>query len=181
MQFELSLKGQQAIRDGLVKYNYLMSTVNNCDITQNEDFKRVYNNFYRMRQRPAMFYNTYYQFMEDNKQSGVNFEKTLTYFYETLGRVEASFSSKLVATINPKMPVWDKYVLENLGLTPPSSTSKNRLEALVNIYDKITEYYDEYLGSEKCMYELEYFDKLFPDQNSLSKLKKIDLIRWQTR
>lgn len=29
--------------------------------------------------------------------------------------VEVSFASKLIATVSPEEPIWDKYVLKNLG------------------------------------------------------------------
>jgi hypothetical protein len=36
------------------------------------------------------------------------------------GKLEASFASKLLATIDPNLPVWDKHVLRNTGLKAPS-------------------------------------------------------------
>jgi hypothetical protein len=53
--------------------------------------------------------------MERNKENPPSFEKTITYIYEELDRFEASFSSKLVATLNPAMPIWDSVVLKNFG------------------------------------------------------------------
>ena len=36
--------------------------------------------------------------------------------YKEIGNIEASFSSKMIATIDPNMPIWDRYVMQNLCL-----------------------------------------------------------------
>lgn len=63
--------------------------------------------------------------MERMKKVNVSFEEVLQYLYSDLGRVEPSFSSKLVATIDDSKPVWDVHVLNNLGLKQPYYTSKS--------------------------------------------------------
>ena len=90
--------------------------------------------------------------------------------------VEASFSSKMIATLNPQMPIWDKYVLQNLGLKAPYSYAKNRLTKVVRLYDQIIQWYD----TEEAKHCLEIFNQHYPNVE-MTDTKKIDWILWGTR
>lgn len=110
----------------------------------------------------------------------MTFEEILRFFWERLGRVEASFSSKLLATVNPDMPVWDREVLKNLGLKPPLFHDRYRIAKTEKLYNAIIRWYSTYLKTERGKSQLLAFDQRFP-QSGISDLKKIDLILWQTR
>ena len=106
----------------------------------------------------------------------LTFEEILTYLYEKTGAVHASFSSKLLATVNPNMPIWDKFVLQNLGLRTPYTYQKDRLQKTVQLYQQICDWY----GSEQAKEKLREFNELFPNVD-ISDVKKIDFILWATR
>ena len=97
--------------------------------------------------------------MEKNKNGAPSFEKTLRYIYEELGRVEASFSSKLVATINPDLPIWDTVVLKNLEKKPPAYYRKNRLEETILLYEDIKNEYQKILAEDTGERIIKLFDK----------------------
>ncbi|QSX09554.1 hypothetical protein J0B03_05690 [Alkalibacter rhizosphaerae] len=168
------------IQPGLTKYNSIMELLHQVDVSKDESFQKLYNGFYRMRQRKPEFYQGYYDFMEAKKTDAISFEETLEHFYEKFSRIESSFSSKLVATINPNKPVWDKYVMENLDIKVPSYSSNDRLQKTIEAYTKLEEWYDSFLGSSSAKEVLELFDSRFPDTN-LTEVKKIDLILWKIR
>ena len=107
-------------------------------------------------------------------------QRYLDYFWEQLHRVEPSFSSKLVATINPKLPVWDQQVLKNLKLKAPLYGDKERLNKTKKLYDSIKEWYRDYLNTIEGRKKVTEFDQRFPN-SGISNIKKIDLILWQTR
>lgn len=94
--------------------------------------------------------------------------------------LEASFSSKMLATINTDMPVLDKFVLENVNLKLPYNTAQNRFKKIVSIYDQLTEHFHEFKTTEENEYLIHKFSELYPDYN-ISNTKMIDLILWQTR
>jgi len=73
----------------------------------------------------------------------------LDYFWQQSHRIEASFSSKLVATINPELPVWDKEVLRNLKLKKPLPTDKDRLNKTKELYAAIKDWYANQLKTEE--------------------------------
>lgn len=167
-------------KPGLEKYLKIMSLVNMVDVTNDKEFQRAFNGFYRVRQRPQVFYDTFYSFMEENKGSAPSFEKTLKYFEKELKRIEPSFSSKLVATINPNLPIWDSVVLDNLQLKPPAYYRKDRIEESIKLYERIVDWYKDYLKDEEGQKMIELFDEEYPN-TGITDIKKIDFVIWQIR
>jgi hypothetical protein len=177
------LKIQNAIvkaKPGLEKYQKIMSMVTNVNVSQNVEYQKSFNGFYRVRQRQPIFYNKFYYFMEKNKNDTPSFEKTLRYIYEELGRVEASFSSKLVATINPDLPIWDTVVLKNLEKKPPAYYRKNRLEETILLYEDIKNEYKRLLSEDTGKQIIQLFDQEYPN-SGITNIKKVDFVFWQTR
>ena len=162
---------------GVDKYNWIMKRVHEVDVSTDTEFQRFFNGFYRMRQRPASFYASYYSYLEHNKHNReLTFEEIVAYLYQETGSIHASFSSKLLATVNPDMPIWDKFVLQNLGLRTPYHYEKNRLQKTVQLYQRICDWYKSSEATEK----LNAFNRLFPNVD-ISDVKKIDFILWATR
>lgn len=108
-----------------------MESYKKVNIATDLAFQRKFNRFYRIKQRTENFYKEYYNYFEKYKNKEVGFEETLLYFHSKHNRVEASFSSKLIGTINPDLPVLAKYVLENMGLKLPYNNDKNRIPKLL--------------------------------------------------
>jgi CRISPR/Cas system CSM-associated protein Csm2 small subunit len=177
---EIVRKAIPKIKPGLLKYLHIRSRINKVDVSNDEDFQRAYNGFYRMRQRPPIYYEKYYSYMEENKSSGITFEKTLNYLFEELGRVEPSFSSKLVATIDPSLPIWDSVVLNNFKLKPPAYYRKNRVSECINLYNVLVKEYKELMETEEANSTIKIFDNVYPN-TGLTDLKKVDFVLWQVR
>jgi NTP pyrophosphatase (non-canonical NTP hydrolase) len=168
------------IKIALEKYNYIMFNLRKTDVSSDKEFQKKYNGFYRMRQRSSEYYQTYFSYMELTKNSVITFEDTLRYFERKLGRIEASFTSKLVATIDPCKPVWDEFVLKNLGLSKPKNYNKNRIDQTIELYNEIEQTYKEFLLTNQGKDLLIEFDRFFPDTD-LTDTKKLDLLLWQSR
>lgn len=166
------------IKRGLCQYQAIMSRIQEVDVSRDSQFQKSYNGFYRIRQQPKAFYACYYTFMEENKHnSELTFEQVLAYLYEHTGKVHASFGSKLLATIRPEMPLWDKYVLQNLGLRMPSYYRRvNRMDAAVSLYQQICAWYQS--GEAEAL--LPIFNRMFPQEN-ITDVKKVDFLLWQSR
>jgi hypothetical protein len=165
---------------GIKKYLNIMNMVNKVNVSQSEEFQKAFNGFYRMRQRPPIYYEKFYSFMADNKESSPTFENTLRYIHEELGRVEASFSSKLVATINPDLPIWDAVVLKNLNLKAPASYRKHRIAGTISLYEDIKSWYKKYLDTEEGKMVIELFNGQYPNIG-ITNIKKVDFVLWQIR
>lgn len=170
------------IKTGLQKYEKIMELFHSVDVSENEEFQRTFNGFYRVRRRKPDFYKALYSFLESHKNKKITFTKVLQYFYERFGRLEASFSSKVVATINPDMPIWDSEVLKRLKIKTPAYTlsSTERFEQTVEKYNQITLWYRDFMNSVEAKDMIETFDKEIGMTN-IAPTKKIDFILWQTR
>lgn len=96
---------------GLDKYQFIMERVKKTDLSTDADFQRTFNGFYIVR-RNEKWRRIYYEYFEGVKAGTPTFESILTYLYECTGNIEPSFSSKMLATIFPDKPIWDRYVLK---------------------------------------------------------------------
>ena len=162
---------------GLVKYCTIMERFRSVDISKDTTFQRLFNGYYRMRQRPKDFYTAFYAYLEQEKgNQGLTFHEVLLYLYEATGVLTPSFSSKLLATVRPEMPVWDQFVLKNLGLKSPYYYDKDRVQKTEALYQAICGWYKTSEAKDR----LDFFNSHFPDV-SITDTKKIDLILWQTR
>jgi hypothetical protein len=167
------------VKVGLEKYLWLQNEVLKRDVSTDRDFQRRFNAFYRVR-RNTDWQKDFYKLLELNKKREISLEEILISLYKKVGRVEASFASKLVATINPKKPVIDKIVFNNLGLKLPTANTKNRSAVIIEQYEKLAKEFVDFLQTENGKYLVDQFVKNYP-QSKLSKVKMLDLILWQTR
>ncbi len=168
-------------KDWFVKYKNLMDDIYNTNISVDKDFQRKFNHFYKLRQRNSDFYKMYYDFLENNKTNKkIEFKEILEYFKIHLSRFEPSFSSKILSTINPDMPIWDSFVIKNIWFKAPSQTSKNRFNETIYLYEKMRYIYQIILKSEKGRDMINLFDLNIPN-SWITDIKKIDFILWQLR
>ena len=109
------LRKRLAASLGLESYEEIMTCACQTNIETDVDFQRTFNAFYRIR-RNEEWRKVYYHLFEELKENTPSFECIIRYMYEKTGNIEASFSSKMLATLCPQKPIWDRYVVENLGL-----------------------------------------------------------------
>lgn len=170
-----------AVGMGLDKYGPIMKAVQHTDVSKDSNFQRTFNGFYMVR-RNAEWRSVYYDLFELVKMDEqVSFAVILEELYEKTGNIEASFASKMLASIKLEMPIWDKYVVQNLGLKIPSQADSERLQKTKALYDCICQWYDEFLRTENAGECIEMFDKMLPDYTWLSPVKKIDFYLWSIR
>jgi hypothetical protein len=165
---------------GVKKYIMLMEQFRNVNVSTDTEFQRFYNGFYRMRQRQPKYYQAYYTYMEASKGKAVTFDEIVRYLYDSFGRIEASFSSKMLATLNPDKPVWDSIVLQSLGLKKPTQYAHDRLGQTIRLYEQLEAWYKTFLKTEEAKKMLEMFNSRYPDVQ-ITDVKKIDLILWRMR
>lgn len=138
----MARKTDEQIITGINKYCAIMDRLQKVDVSTDAVFQKMFNGFYRMRQRSVSYYKDFYSYLEANKSNQfITFQEILEYLFQNSGRVEASFSSKMLATIRPEIPIWDTRVLANLGIKPPYSRDKKRLQKIVVCYDQICQWY----------------------------------------
>jgi hypothetical protein len=98
---------------GLKQYLEIMDLFPRVDVSRDRHFQSLFTGFYGVRHPRKDFYEGYYRFMEIHKNNAPAFINTLRFLYG-YGRLDTAFASKLLATINPNLPVWDQFVLKCL-------------------------------------------------------------------
>ena len=118
---ELHLNAQELLEQrlaeslGLDRYAGIMKSFQSTDVSTDEAFQKNFNAFYMVRKN-AGWRSIYYQLFEKAKHESMAYEDILEALYEKTGMVEASFASKMIATLDDQCPIIDQYVLKNLGL-----------------------------------------------------------------
>jgi hypothetical protein len=86
----------------------------------------------------------YFSLFQEKKNIAPSFEEIITELYKKTGNFEASFSSKMIATLNDGMPIWDQYILGNLGLKL-NGHKEEKLKNAIALYEDICNWYTSYL------------------------------------
>ena len=175
-----SLFFEESKKRGVEKYADILKTFPLTSAANDTAFQKKFNGFYRVR-RDSAWQKVYYEIMERGKSSPLTFESVLCELYQKLGRVEASFTSKLIHTLNNDMPIWDRFVLQNLGLKMPLCSGEKKLKIAVELYEEIIKWYNTALSNEQINQKLLEFDEFFPEYKHFSKTKKLDFFLWQIR
>ena len=165
---------------GLDKYQYIMKHVNNTNVATDIDFQRTFNGFYIVR-RNESWRKVFYEYFESVKNGNPTFESIITYLFESTGNIEPSFSSKMLATIFPEKPIWDRYVVQNLNMQLVGASKGEKLKNAISLYSDMEKWYTEFLSSEKGKECIRKFDRVLPDYKGISSVKKVDSILWSIR
>ena len=168
------------IDKGLRSYCWLQNNFINCNVSTNREFQARYIAFYRVR-RNEQWRKKYFSLMESTKKAhNVDFGYALHWLFKNTGNFEASFASKLVATLNPHVPVIDKFVLANMDLHLPYYYEDDRERKIVAVYKELIDRFNGLMNTPIIKVLYSRFDQYYPCIN-ISNLKKVDLVLWQLR
>lgn len=162
-------------------YLKLMEWARSCDVTQDMAFQTKYKGFWRVRGRGDDWCRPYFWFMESHKAAHLTFETVLTNLFETTGKVEGSFGSKLLATIHPDQPVWDEIVLGWIGIPQPQKGQKDKQKQIresLTTYSKLENWYSEYMKTPNATEIICLVDEMYPFATNMTAVKKIDWALW---
>ncbi len=127
-----------------------------------------------------MWRREYFALMQSAKEAGIDFPIALGEIKRRTGLIEASFASKLVATLQPSTPVIDKFVLKNFGLALPARASAQRETRVIEVYRRVCASFERLLGEPTGDLIVRCSDRRFPG-HEITPIKKVDLVLWQTR
>jgi hypothetical protein len=165
---------------GLGKYEWLQAELPRRDPSRDHEYQRRFNSFYRVR-RGSDWQRPFYRLLQEGKTRRLSFAVTLRELHQATGRVEASFASKLIATLDTSQPVIDSIVLRHLGLKLPASGPPSvRIDHIVTIHESLAARFAECLAAPIGGYLVARFRTLYP-QAAITGVKMLDLILWQTR
>ncbi len=164
----------------LNKYNYLRKELYNCNVSEDKEYQTTFNAFFRVR-RNKNWRKIFYTYFEENKNNkNITFDEILDYMFKKTKNIEASFCSKMLAIINPNMPIWDQYVIKNLKLKVEGKTKKEKLESTKKVYKQIIEIEKEKLQDKDVKESVNEFKNFFSEYN-LSDIKALDYLLWNSR
>jgi hypothetical protein len=168
-----------AVGPGLAKYLSIQDRLGRCDIRNDGEFRQLFNGFYRVR-RGQDWQDAFYGLLERAKHEPTTFAEVLAALRRATGRWEASFASKLLATVDPDMPVIDSVVLGNLALRLPAYGSARREAGIIELHARLAAMFREFLSTKAGRRLVRRFREEYPDAD-VAETKMLDLVLWQTR
>lgn len=169
------------VAPGLAKYLRIMEFVaKDPHYYDDPDFRKAFNGFYRVRRSSQTWQPQFFALMARAGAQGFDFSRTLAELFAATGRIEASFASKLYATLHPDAPVIDSVVLENLGLKLPAAADPNRQAKVAGIHKGLAKTFADLLATEDGKYLVASFRAAYP-KAAVTDEKALDLVLWQIR
>lgn len=168
------------VATGLEKYCWLQAALAKRDVARDREFQTRFNAFYRVRRNSA-WQAHFYSLLQQSKSEPQSFADILRALHAATGRVEASFASKLVASVDPNMPVIDAFVLKSLNLwLPRPAPIEMRLARIVELHERLRGIFSDYLDSDMGRHVVARFEESYPDCQ-VTRVKMLDLVLWQAR
>lgn len=169
---------------GLERYKEIMALYKCSDnIAKDELFQRKFKSFYRMGKKPPEYYKVYFRTLEQLRQGKeLSMRQILETLYRVEHRKEFSFASKMLATHDPTLPVWDSKVRKQINQHSSLHLKQlfKSIDECVEAYAHMVKWYKAFMRSEEAHRIIREFDDRFPGQK-IKAIKKVDLVLWQTR
>jgi hypothetical protein len=151
----LSLSDQQisaalpALVRHLPRYLWLQEQARGLhQIQKDKAFRTEFGAFYKFRTRDDAWRDTYFILMDELRGGSLDFPDCLTRLYRATNRVEASFTSELLATLNPDLPVIDSVVSRHAGLKLQYwGSPEKRMSVACEVYSETKQRMNEFLHS----------------------------------
>jgi hypothetical protein len=161
---------------GISKYKAIISTFRGTNVSTDAHFQRLYKGFYFTAPKRKEWYERYFSLFEKEKNGKPTFESLLRAFAKINGSSEASFISKMLATIDDQQVIIDSKVLSFFGLQLKRSGSlEERLRTAVLVYRQLTELMKKLLISPKGQAAIKVFNDIYPNTD-IAEIKKLDFV-----
>lgn len=177
----------RGIKSRLKDYDYLCQKLMTTDVTAVKEYQVKYRNYYVMNSKIWIknphWFKQYFKILQREKNSQkVDFSAVVREIHTITNRVETSFASKLLATINPDLAVYDSKVRDNLCLENPSHyDGAVRIAKSIEVYSYLQRLASEMIQSDGFNAWRNRFDREFPQFEHFTDIKKLDLFLWQSR
>ena len=171
------------------KYLKLQTSGQTPELYRSDDLRRAFNGFYRVRFRGLEWRQKYYSLFEPASTHECigsapptdTFLWAVEELHQQTGNIEASFASKLVATLNGEAPVIDSIVVKTLGLRLAPSQGTDRTIHLRSLYEHLYGRLLDISQSPDGRTWIDRFDTEFSHLEGwplISANKKIDFLMW---
>jgi len=167
---------------GLDSYGEVMRLYHESENLERDDvFHRRFNWFYRVRRSKVKWQPHFFHIFEELRSGkrALDFRAVLATMRGKGGFIDASFVSKMFATVDPSLPIIDQNVLLNTGLGQIKGGGDVKFENAVKKYEDLKTWVYTHLDSVEGRDEIRIFDEVFPScAKSVSDVKKLDCLLW---
>ena len=182
MAILLNDQEKQNIKRGIVLYQKIRDYLktDGKEIILSDSFQKSYDCLYKVR-RGKQWRNSYFKLMFEKYGKPTSFESILNALNVETKRVEASFASKMLHTLDNDSPIWDKKVINFLVkkgvITRPRFYDKNRLEKRKNTFQALQQWFSK---PDNIKEYVDCFNREFKDEyiEGITDIKKADFIIW---
>lgn len=165
----------------LSRYAYTVEQLHRTNVEEDLAYQRTFNGLYGIR-RNANWRGRFYRIFEKQKSNlDIQFGEVVRSIFESTGRVEASFASKLIATVDPTRAVYDSIIRSNLGLRTRTGSGLEKIADAVDDCQAIQAHLDGLIRADRFPLLRERFDQEFPQFKGFTNFKVLDLMIWQMR
>lgn len=172
---------KEKIRKSLYKYTEIMSMVNGVDVSTNKEFQKLYINFYMPCPVKDNFKAEYFDVFEKCKTQYLSFYEIIKRLSVIKNSAEFSFTTKMLATLDSSLPIWDNVIAKKLLIpgAPSEWKLESRLQYSMIAYERLKDWYNHFLKTQDAIVLLTKFDENFSEyKDSISTVKKIDFMIW---
>ena len=160
-------------RESVDVYLFIQSEFNKGDISTNYPFQFVFRLFYGMEGvgLTKEFKKRYFELLNTRE---TDLRKILMGFMQSQKKVQLSFATKLLHTVDNNQPLYDGNVRIALGLKQPKAGD---IESYVSTYEKLKEYTSKLLSEDMNIVK-EFRNHFKVGIEKISDCKVMDFILW---
>lgn len=172
-------------------YMYIQNNIRNTNVSTDESFKKKYCKYYNLNANTKPeFQKEYFEYMENIKENKPlpTYSQILTDLYNKTKRIDYSFCSKLLHTLDCNKPILDRHIMRFLGFEVRDSGKwEKRISYYSEVYETVCDEYSKISlnlknGSNSAICTaIRSFDRIFPEYSEISTTRKIDLILFRMK
>lgn len=170
----------------LQDYDYIMKNYKKTklsDTSKSKEFRSKYTSFYVMGTTTSNNYKDFYfaRFELLKNKGDVSLEEIFSELNQYGSNTcYFSFATKMLATIRPEKPIFDKWVRFALSLPEVGSygTLEEKTKRALHIYNDLENWYDKNMINLYVLDWIKCFDEHLPKYRHISNVKKVDYFLW---
>lgn len=179
------------VYDKIDIYAQIMNKVQTVNVSVDHNFKDTFCEYYGLNGFTDLsFQNDFFNYMQQIKSKNPlpSYRDVMEQLWKQTGRVDYSFSSKLLHTLNPNSPILDRHVLRLLGFEKKGSGKpESRIDYYSDVYETVKAEYAQITEAlkngctSKICNALRALDSKYPKGSYLSTARKIDCLLFRLR
>lgn len=179
------------VYDKIDIYAQIMNKVQTVNVSVDQNFKDTFCKYYGLNGFTDLsFQNDFFDYMERIKSNNPlpSYRNVMEQLWKRTKRVDYSFSSKLLHTLDPGSPILDRHVLRLLGFEKKGSGKpESRIDYYSDVYETVKAEYAQITEAlkngctSKICNALRTLDSKYPKGSYLSTARKIDCLLFRLR